>query len=411
QKDSLKDGLDEAMTGCMGEAGGSVSQSYEKAMDELDDWEFEFDGGEDAESRERYLQYLMDNIDAIFAWAEMEIAKTEQATIAENLITDTYYELLYSGMYDEDALTREFEDIMQYLDALYCEAIEDVEDVYTAYIEKSIRDLTNLDILPGSTLESSDDGVEGTIYIEGTVGGMTELVITRDLINTSLDDKIADGTLVPADEAFDADLESLVDGKKVLGVYTVKLWNEAEGGELSLFEGSYTITIKLSSLLKDADGLQILYVGDDGRIEVYETTISEDGEWISFTTTHLSQFVVVGSEEKDMSTMIIFLEVLLWIEAAIALALLIVFLVRRFRGGTPGRKAKRVASFGAMALLLGVFPAASTLNIVLFAVADVAMIAVIMLLVYALMSQKKKNEPVEEADEGADSDANNKKDK
>ncbi|MCD8200618.1 MAG: hypothetical protein LUD47_00910, partial [Clostridia bacterium] len=411
EKDGVQDQLDETMTGCMGDAGGSVSQSYEKAVEDLDDWEFEFDGGRT--DPDKYLQDLMENIDAILEWATLEINKQEYATITEGQITELYENLLRSGLYDETVLRYEYDDILQCLGELVVESMDVIDEIYTAYLEKSLQDLQNLELLPGQTLsgDTSEGGTEGEITIEGTVAGLTKFVIYRELINASLDDKIADGELVAANDTLEGDLDSYVDGKKVLAVYSVMLVDTVSDTELALFEGNYTITIKLSSGLVGVEGLQILYVGDDGRVEVYDTTLSEDGQYITFTTTHLSRYVLVGGDETDLTTMIYFFAILLDVETLVALILLVVFLVIRSKNGS-GKKSKKVASIAAVALLATIVPAGGITYTVLFAVGCVVMLAVDMLLVYGILNERRKASLAsEETGEGDGEDTGDKTEK
>ena len=58
--------------------------------------------------------------------------------------------------------------------------------------------------------------------------------------------------------------------------------------------GTYTIKIKLSDLLKKYNDYQVIYIDDDNKVELINA--KEDGDYIVFNTTHLSKYGIVGLE-------------------------------------------------------------------------------------------------------------------
>ncbi len=104
--------------------------------------------------------------------------------------------------------------------------------------------------------------------------------------------KAADGASFTPEE-----MKALVSGKRAvseLDIYLLK-----NNARFDAFEGKYVVKILLPAALREgAETLQVVYVGDDGTVEVYETTV-EDGKYLVFTTTHFSDFVILGEKEES----------------------------------------------------------------------------------------------------------------
>ncbi|MCD8201771.1 MAG: hypothetical protein LUD47_06895, partial [Clostridia bacterium] len=61
------------------------------------------------------------------------------------------------------------------------------------------------------------------------------------------------------------------------------------------YKGTYVVSIKLSDELLSYGGLQVIYIGADGKAEIYDTAVTDDG-YLVFTTTHFSEFIILSSD-------------------------------------------------------------------------------------------------------------------
>ena len=87
--------------------------------------------------------------------------------------------------------------------------------------------------------------------------------------------------------------ESLEDGKDLISLYDVSVYNGTEVVEMK--DGKYTIKIKLDEQPRSDKDYQIIYVNDSGKIEEYIEGKIENG-YVVFKTSHLSQYGVIANQ-------------------------------------------------------------------------------------------------------------------
>ncbi len=80
--------------------------------------------------------------------------------------------------------------------------------------------------------------------------------------------------------------------KDLVSLYDVTVYNGKK--QVPMKNGKYTIKIKLDNNIDNYENYQIIYVNDDGEIEEYIDGRIE-GEYIVFSTSHLSQYGVIAS--------------------------------------------------------------------------------------------------------------------
>lgn len=121
------------------------------------------------------------------------------------------------------------------------------------------------------------------------------------------------------------------DIKTTLDIYLLM----SDGSRVTQFNGMYQIKLLLPAELRGMSGLQVVYVADDGKVEVFETV--REGNYLTFTTAHFSEFLILGDTELDLWWLIITLSVLLAIELV---AILLIALSKKKKGedGADGGK-------------------------------------------------------------------------
>lgn len=82
----------------------------------------------------------------------------------------------------------------------------------------------------------------------------------------------------------------------IVSLYDVSIYNGKK--EVEMKNNSFIIKIKLDEKKDNYDNYKIIYVNDDGEIAEYIDGTIEDG-YIVFKTTHLSQYGVIGQNEKE----------------------------------------------------------------------------------------------------------------
>ncbi len=144
------------------------------------------------------------------------------------------------------------------------------------------------------------------------------------------------------------DLKAKVTGKELISTLDIYLIT-AQGGKITEFEGRYKIMLLMPAEMRDMSGLTVVYKNDDGSVEVYATSISEDGKYLEFTTDHFSEFAILADKVVDISWLILLLYVIFALEIV---AMVILLLVRK-RGGTEnrGEKAASVLPLGLLAVI------------------------------------------------------------
>lgn len=114
-------------------------------------------------------------------------------------------------------------------------------------------------------------------------------------------------------------MKELVGGKKVASALDIYLLKNSV--KITEFNGVYTVKILLTEEQRRMIDAQVVYVRDDGTVEVFETTIEED-KYLVFSTTHFSEFYVLETPTLNLWWLIIALSVILLLEI-IAIAFII----------------------------------------------------------------------------------------
>ena len=192
-----------------------------------------------------------------------------------------------------------------------------------------------------------DDSVWGIVTNDAGLPGSSSLSIEqKDGIPLSDIDKAAkDGKLVAAEGSglSEDEVKDLVSGKKSVSSFHVSLL--AKGNEVTEFHGSYRVRILLPEDMRDLKGLSV--VGKNGdSVEVYNATRSEDGKYLEFTATRLTEFGVLADDPIDLLWLVIVLTVVLVVEL-IALAVLLIF-------GKSKKDAATTASVAPIGLLAAI---------------------------------------------------------
>jgi len=91
--------------------------------------------------------------------------------------------------------------------------------------------------------------------------------------------------------------ETLKSNEKLLNLYDINIV-DGNGEIVKLENGSYLIKIKMTEDLKKYDNYSVVYIDESGKVaETLKAKI--DGEYITFTTTHLSLYGVVGLSDVE----------------------------------------------------------------------------------------------------------------
>ena len=91
--------------------------------------------------------------------------------------------------------------------------------------------------------------------------------------------------------------KSLKSNEKLLNLYDINIV-DGNGEIVKLENGSYLIKIKMTEDLKKYDNYSVVYIDESGKVaETLKAKI--DGEYITFTTTHLSSYGVVGLSDVE----------------------------------------------------------------------------------------------------------------
>ena len=91
--------------------------------------------------------------------------------------------------------------------------------------------------------------------------------------------------------------ETLKSNEKLLNLYDINIV-DGNGEIVKLENGSYLIKIKMTEDLKKYDNFSVVYIDESGKVaETLKAKI--DGEYITFTTTHLSLYGVVGLSDVE----------------------------------------------------------------------------------------------------------------
>ena len=160
----------------------------------------------------------------------------------------------------------------------------------------------------------------------------------------------------------------LIKNKDVKEAYDINL--EIDGVKETDFNGEYIVTLLLTDDLKAYNDLQIVYISEDGYVEVCNTYI--EGEYLVFKTTHFSTYYLLGDKLVDFAP---YIKILLAVIAS--LIILIVYLILKIKN-------KKINEIG---LVLSCFlvPLSSIISINVLAVTIALGIVAFILLIIAIL--------------------------
>jgi len=210
----------------------------------------------------------------------------------------------YENLKEENKLPATYDEsnfeFVQALDYTKMDSVVVTESWLQKHIKTDLKMMVDNGYGVVTYLESSDTDNESTTGIskEKTSTKVNQLesedviLISEKKVSSEYELAVSDlkeediGTKV-SEELNDTELLKLYD-------VTVKNGNE----NVKMKSGNYTLKIKLDDNMKNYGDYQIIYVDDEGGIAEYlEGTV--EGDYIVFTTTHLSQYGVVGTYQKS----------------------------------------------------------------------------------------------------------------
>lgn len=369
--------------------------------------------------RVAYAQAKSDELDAAFgsAMTEMEFAQEQQRAIdqalrqMQDLLENKEYE--YSREQAEylqeivdrftdnvKDVTTSSEDWQNAIDELLNEAKEKLDDAPVTSVVKG-------DLVPsdGSADYGEDhDGNEiwGIVTNESGIEGSVVLVIEKveEEREEQIRSALMNGNLISAEgsDIAEEELSTLVQDKEVKS--TIDIYLLKNNAKITEFDGVYLVKILLDNEMRSMSGLQVVYFDDNGNVQVYRTSI-EDGKYLVFTTTHFSEFFILGEPELNLWWLIITLSVLFVIEL---IAIAVVWIKRKKQ---DGQTEKTCAFMPLASLLTVIIPNGAVVACILLGTCIVVAGAALAVLALKKPSQKKttsENEPEEtveaQADEG-----------
>lgn len=157
--------------------------------------------------------------------------------------------------------------------------------------------------IPGGDEGSGDIGWGSTPDDEYTITNGDTSFTSKDELDPGYSLTIEDKKSALSKEATTL-LEKAVANSHLVLLYNISVVN-GSGNVVSMRNGEYTIRLKLSAEdLKNYDTFTAIFVDENGEVkETFDTKI--DGEYVEFTTTHLSDYGILGSHNpgaKNPST-------------------------------------------------------------------------------------------------------------
>ncbi|MCD8201054.1 MAG: hypothetical protein LUD47_03195, partial [Clostridia bacterium] len=327
--DELESWKDEIINGIDPETPGydnviaKIEEIFEELKEEISgmDYEAQTEAPEGAEDgwRSEYAGALTEALEDALSDAMLEVEKTANQEVSRNILEDVYNDLYDSGKYSDEALDElkgEFDAAMADLEEITVTSEDDLAALYDEYLQRVLAALYAIKIDVALTTDDSAYGGSVT-STEGLDSGV-ELVITD--MGTAGYTFTTDAELIyKGSRGYTEDeVADLVEGKGIVAVFDISLVNSADGTEVYVFSGYYVVRINdLPESILAYDGLQIVFVGDDGRVEIYDTDVHADEGYLEFTTTHFSEYMILGigaplsavEKETDLTAAIIALAV------------------------------------------------------------------------------------------------------
>ena len=324
----------------------------------------------DDESRAAYFEELNNKVHEIKNVSLVIVKHTQSQAIANNNIEAYYEELKNSGKYNEaqlQLLKEVFDEMQEKVEAvLYASKEEDqlaIQEQLNKIVEEAIEKLSGVEI---SSISTNPDG-DNYCIVESTLGmnGKTTLEIENASKNVSftISRAINSGNVKGEENGI-----LLIKNKDVKEAFDIDLL--VDDNKVEEFKGVYTVKILLTDELKKFSNLQIIYIAEDGSLEVHETHV--DGDYLVFTTSHFSIYYLLGDKVFDFAPII---KILLSVIAA--LIIFNVYLVLKI-------KKKKINEL-LLVLSFGFVPLSAMISINVLIVSIILGIIAFILLVVAIL--------------------------
>ncbi len=357
-----------------GKEGKIIADMLERQLHSINDIWYEAHYNDD---RDAYLKQQLDALDAELTATGDVIKHAETVQNTANKMEEALGEYLTSGVYSGQTARNLRSIIDKYLEqAKNVSTSGSVEENLQEIYNQAIAELkaaptwavTAGEITANGTTDDYAEDYEGTTlwgYVtndEGIEGGVTLSIETKD--STATIEAIQNGTLKAAagSNLTEEEMKAIVENKDVISTFDISLLKQ--NAKVETFNGLYKVTVLLPEALRDIDGIEVVYMGANGEVEVYNAEVSEDGRYLTFTTEHFSEFVILGEATVNLWWLVITLTVVLGLELV---ALLVVLLKK------GGKKEEKVASVLPLGLLLAVLPMNATGICVMLGVGVVAL--------------------------------------
>ena len=348
----------------------------------------------DDAKRDAYKQQQTAAVESAIASTETETKNAQAAQDVADDADEMLEGLLASGNYSDSQKAQLADIVENFKENLKNVSGADAEQQYKTLYDNTVQQLNNVpvgtvtsgDIKADGTDEYPEDQDENKLWgIVTNDAGMqngTDVTIEKSESDPTKDVEAAveNGkyTVAEGSDLAQGDLKDLLDGKEV--IITLNITLSAENATITEFNGIYTVKVLLPEELREVEGLTVVSKTADG-IEVHETSL-EDGKYLVFTTSHFSEFIVLGGGvPANMWWLVITLTVVLFVELV---ALLIVLLKGKKKGG-----AEKAASVLPVGLLAALIPAGTISLCVVLGIAVIA--AGIILFLVIRKSKKSEN--------------------
>jgi len=382
--------------------GDLLSSTIDMQIKKIQDVQLEERQYTEAEQQEALANLKVEENKAV---DEVDLGQNKQQKL--NTLDEEMQELIDSGAYSEEAIEE--------LKKIYAKAEEEINSTTTGdeigdWKDKVEADKKNasdafakINVIAIATegnkpsdLDSDEldyaerhnvdeDGYIGSVSNEKGMSSTIQLIIkkTDDKSNTEKTIKNAskNGNAIVATGSTltEAQLNAALDDKELK--VTLDAYLLQNGEKVENFDGSYTVKVLIPSSLRNVNNLQVVYIRDDGKVEVFETKV--EGNYIIFTTTHFSDFQILGEKTVNLLWLALLLGGILVLEAVV-----IVFLIMKRREEKKGEeKAAAFGGFGIANLLTLYLPNGIIPTIIVLAVLVVIAAAAIVLLALRLKKQ------------------------
>lgn len=248
---------------------------------------------------------------------EISLAQNKQQIV--NQLNEELQTLLDSGKYSEegkDELQKIFDEAKQKVESEPSDdgwndlLDSDKQDTLQQFADVDVIAIVSGEVDPSdyskaeydSDYDYDENGYWGSVENANGMSSTVTLVIKKvgndDAVNNAVNNASKNGDAVAAEGSnlSEEQLKAALSDKELkvtLDAYLMK-----DGQIITNFDGSYTVRVLLPESLRGVNDLQVIYLTDDGKIEVFETKV--DGNYLIYTTTHFSEFLIIGEKTVNL---------------------------------------------------------------------------------------------------------------